>query len=52
MSHNVRDYRLHLEGSMSKYVRDRLRPVEDLSVSVEVAGIHELLEPNTGRTIP
>jgi hypothetical protein len=30
---------------MSKYVRDRLRPVEDSSVSVEVAGIHELAGP-------
>ena len=30
---------------MSKYVRDRLRPVEDSSVSVEVAGIHEPAGP-------
>ena len=28
MSHNVRDYRLHLEGQHSKYVRDRLRPLK------------------------
>ncbi len=38
---------------MSKYVRDkgRLRPVEDSSISIEVAVFTNWLDPNTGRTI-